>query len=131
MAATHDFILDQGSTWVRVLHCSNSAGTPVDFGVGASAKMQFRSVIGAADVLFEADCVVDSVAGTITATVLPIYTSAPAMDIFALKVGKVTENGVLRSGYISWYDLEVTFGDTTKIRVIEGKTCITPEVTLD
>ena len=130
MAAKHDFILDQGATWVRTFNCTKTDGTAVDFGAGASAKMQFRAYIGAPTNLFEAACVIATPAsGVIVATVLPAMSTA--VNLFQLESGKATENSVTKTGYMSVYDLEVTFGDTTKIRVVEGNTCITPEVTLD
>lgn len=132
MAATHDFALDQGSTWTRTLTCANSDGTPVDFGAGATAKMQCRAFIGAVDpALMEANCTVSD--GSITLEI--VATESTAVNVNTLDAGKITENGKAYSGYICYYDVELTWGtgpsEDNKTRIIQGRICINPEVTLD
>lgn len=133
MAAIHDFAMDQGSTWTRTLNCANSDGTPVDFGSGASAKMQVRAFIGAEDPIMEADCAVSSGDGTVVAVFTPEVSTA--VNVNTLDSGKIIENSKPYTGYICYYDLEITWGsgpsDGNKTRLIQGRICINPEVTLD
>lgn len=137
MASKHDFILDQGTTWTRTITCQKSDKTPVIFGTGATAKMQFRPFYGAPTALMTATCTVDTSTDWHTATGNIVVTVAPAdstaVNLNTLEQGTVTENGIKACGGICVYDLEVTFGSVNpgfKARLIEGHTCITPEVTL-
>lgn len=134
MAATHDFALDQGATFKRTLYCKNSDGTAVDFGTGAVVKMQCRAFIGATgDPIMEATCTVTPSSGQIDLLITPA--SSTAVSVATLDAGKVIENGTSYSGYICFYDVEVTWGSGpnsgNKTRIIQGRICINPEVTLD
>jgi hypothetical protein len=133
MAATHDFALDQGTDWARTLNCANSDGTPVDFGIGAYAKMQCRPFIGATgSPLIEATCTVTPSTGTIKVEIA--HADSSLVNVNTLDSGKITENGTIYNGYICYYDLEVTWGEGPSIdnvtRLIQGRICINPEVTL-
>jgi hypothetical protein len=128
MAATHDTIIEQGSTWTRVFYCKTSAGVVVDLS-GATCQMQFRPTVESSTVLFSASFDIDGPAGKITATVSPA--DSTAVNVTLLEQGKASEAGVTSKGGLAVYDLELTLPTPTPtiVRLVQGKAVITPEVT--
>ncbi len=117
-AGVYNLYVEQGSTYTRVFKWTTGGtgcnlGTPVDL-TGFTSKMQIRSNVSSATVLFEAstangNIVLGGTLGTITLTI-------PAADSAAWTF--VT--GV--------YDLELMMGvDAT--RLLQGKVAVSKEVT--
>ena len=113
-AGKHDFIIEQGATFSKVLTWKDSTGTPINL-TGYSARMQVRSSVEAASTIIELTTVnsritLGGVAGTITLNI-------SAADTTAL----TAESGV--------YDLELVSGANVVTRLLEGNVIISKEVT--
>jgi len=113
MAARLNLECEQGATFSRILVLKDSAGAVIDI-TGATADMQVRETVNAADVLVELSTtngriVVDGPNGKLTLT------------ISASDTASLTLNGV--------YDLKVTFLSGTVDRILEGEFVVDPQVT--
>lgn len=114
-AAHHNFLIEQGTTWHRVLEYQNPDTTPYVL-TGWTAVMQVRRRSGAAgDPVVELSTVgtgieLDGPAGTLTV-------SLTATETAALPAGR----------YV--YDLEIASPSNEITRLVEGAFIVDPEVT--
>lgn len=105
-AARHDFTIEQGATWRRVIEYQNPDGTPYPL-AGWTARMQIRERVGAADPLATLTPTVDGAAGTITI----VLSAAATADL---------PSGTAR------YDLELVAPSGDVTRLLQGSV---PQVT--
>jgi hypothetical protein len=113
MAARLNLECEQGATFSRILVLKDSTGAVIDI-TGATADMQVRETVNAADILVELSTtngriVVDGTNGKLTLT------------ISASDTASLTLNGV--------YDLKVTYLSGTVDRILEGEFVVDPQVT--
>jgi hypothetical protein len=113
-AATYNFEVEQGTTLVKPLVYKDSLGAPVNL-TGYSAKMQIRPSISSEEVLLELSTVNGKIVivpllGKLTLTMSPADTSA-------------------LTSRRARYDLEITAGDGSVTRLIEGEITVSREVT--
>ena len=113
-AASYDFEIEQGATLVKPIIWSDSTGAPVNL-TGCSARMQIRQSISSSEVLLELSSALNTLVITpATGTITMVFSAAT-------------------TAAITWsrakYDLEVTSGDGTVTRLIEGAISVSKEVT--
>lgn len=119
MAGNYDITIEQGATF-ELNFVVKSAGVAVDFGTGATARMQVRANPTTSAKLLD----LTSGAGDITVTPA---SGAVAVTVAAAVTAAMTSGGV--------YDIEVVFGSGgdkasgTVMRVLQGKATLSPEVT--
>ncbi|WP_396180133.1 hypothetical protein [Flavobacterium sp.] len=113
-AATYNFEIEQGATLARPIVWKDGNGVPVNL-TGYSAKMQVRQNTSSQEVLLE----LSTANGKITIT--------PLTGTITLIFGAAT------TAAITWkrgkYDLELTSGDGTVTRLIEGDINVSREIT--
>lgn len=113
-AATYDFEIEQGTTLLKPIVWKDSAGTAVNL-TGYSAKMQIRKSVSSDDVLLELSTTNSKLSITpLTGTITLIFSAATTAAIDWSR-GK--------------YDLELTSGDGTVTRLIEGEITVSKEIT--
>lgn len=113
-AATYDFEIEQGATLIKPIVWNDGNGAPVNL-TGYSARMQVRKNVAAADVLLELSTTNSKIQITpMTGTVTLVF-SATTTAAIDWSRGK--------------YDLEMTSGDGTVTRLIEGEISISKEIT--
>lgn len=108
-AAKHDFVVDQGTTWARVVEYQNADGSVAPL-VGYTARMQIRARASSTDPLLTLVPAVNGAAGSVTITISEAQTSA-------LPPGR------------SVYDLEIVAPNGDVTRLLEGSVLVTDEVT--
>lgn len=108
-AARHDFVVEQGTTWRRVLEYKNADGT-VFVLTGWTASMQIRQRHTSAAPLLALTPTVVGAAGTVTMLITSAQTSA-------LPTGRIV------------YDLELVAPSGEVTRLIEGSMLVDAEVT--
>lgn len=108
-AARHDFSVDQGATFSRVVAYQNPDGSVFPL-TGYTARMQVRQRHGSASPLLTLTPAVNGAAGTVTITMT-------AAETAALPPGRCV------------YDLELVAPDTSVTRLIEGALLVDAEVT--
>lgn len=113
MATRHDFVCDQGATFIASMTYLSTDGTPVDL-TGYTARMSIRKTVEDAEEIFQASTTnghitLGGVAGTVNINIAANHTSEfPAGD---------------------WlYDLELVTGATV-IRLVQGCFIVDPEIT--
>ncbi|QKZ15889.1 BppU family phage baseplate upper protein [Spirosoma sp. KUDC1026] len=111
MAGNHDFTIDQGTTWNRVVTIDQN-GAPVNL-TGFTARMQLRRTRSQPD--HDISLTTENGGLTINPTNGTITISMTA-----------DQTALLSDSYC--YDLETTSGDTVA-RWLQGKVTISPEVT--
>lgn len=115
-AATYDFEIEQGATRIVPLVWKDSSGNPVNL-TGASARMQVRRSAADTEVLLE------------------MSTSNSRISVAALegKINLIFSASVTAA--LKWrrgqYDLEVTSGDGSVTRLMQGEITVSPEITRD
>lgn len=112
MAETHDFNVDQGTTWNRQLVWNDADDNPVDL-TGFTARMQIRRDVQATGIDLSlttenGGITIDSPAGKVT-----MYATA-------------AQTALLAGTY--YYDLEMVSGDDVT-RLLQGKFILDREVT--
>lgn len=113
-AATYDFEIEQGTTLLKPIVWKDSNGTPVNL-TGYSAKMQVRQSAASPDALLEMSTVNGKIQITPSTGTIVLVFSATTTAAITWKRGK--------------YDLELTAGDGTVTRLIEGEITISKEIT--
>lgn len=109
-AARHDFVIEQGATWRRVIEYQNPDGTAFVL-TGWTARMQVRQRHTSADPpLLALVPVVDGPAGSVTVVVTAAQTAA-------LPAGGAV------------YDIELVAPSGDVTRLIEGSILVSAEVT--
>jgi zona occludens toxin (predicted ATPase) len=113
-AATYDFQLEQGATLLKPFVWKDSNGVAVNL-TGYTAKMQVRRNTSADDVLLE----LSTINGKLTIT--------PLSGMVTMVFSATT------TAAIDWtrgkYDLELTSGDGTVTRLLEGEITVSKEIT--
>jgi hypothetical protein len=113
MAATHNFVCEQGATFSRQITWLDSNGAPLDL-TGYTARMQVRATVDASSALFNltsgaGDITLGGAAGTITIAISATATAAVAAGCYV-------------------YDLELVDGATV-YRLLQGEFEVDAEVT--
>lgn len=113
-SSRHNFTIEQGATLMKPFIWKDSDGVPVDL-TGYTAKMQVRQSPQSGTVLLELSTsngriTLGGAAGTITLALTAAITAAIAW-----------RRGV--------YDIELTSGDGTVTRLLEGEIQVSKEVT--
>jgi len=112
MAETHDFHVDQGSTWNRQLIWNDADNNPVDL-TGFTARMQIRRDVQATGI----DLALTTENGGIS---IDIPTATITLSATA------AQTALLGGTY--YYDLEMVSGDEVT-RLLQGKFILDREVT--
>lgn len=115
-AANYDFEIEQGADKLKPFVWKDSNGTPVNLS-NYTARLQVRKSVSATDVLFEMSTANNRI--SIVAADGKVILAFKHADTSALtwKQGK--------------YDLELTSGDGTRTRLLQGTITISPEITRD
>ena len=124
-AAKYDIILQQGSDEIRTFTLMAPDGVPINLRT-CHAHCQVRDK-AEGEVLFTPTLELGDWEGWIKWTVAAEQTTG--MSFAGLKSQTITENGNTFTGPSAVYDLEVTYGDGTTQRVLQGNIIISPEVT--
>ena len=113
-AAVYNFFIEQGATFQKTITWKDSSGTAINL-TGYTARMQFRRVVSATEVLFSATSsngiiVLGGAAGTIAITI-PATTTEAFTFVDAV------------------YDLELQSSGGIVTRLMEGGVAVSKEVT--
>lgn len=112
--AQHDITIDQGATFELGLTWTDNAAVPVDM-TGATARMMVRR-------RHKDDTVLLSLT---SASGITINVATGRIDV----VATATLTAALPAPLTGVYDLEVEFDTGRVVRLVQGATIITPEVT--
>lgn len=112
-AATYNFTIEQGATLTKTF-VWNSGGSPVNL-TGYTAKMQVRASSASEEVLLELSSANNNIAITVATGTIVLTFSAVTTAAIAWRRGK--------------YDLELTSGDGTVTRLVEGVITVSREIT--
>jgi hypothetical protein len=113
-AATYDFEIEQGATLLKPIVWKDSSGEPVNL-TNYTARMQVRQSVSSADVLLELSTSNGKISLAPSTGTITLIFSATTTAAIAWKRGK--------------YDLELTSGDGTVTRLIEGQISVSQEIT--
>lgn len=112
MAATYDFQMDQGASWVYNLGIRDQDDNPVDL-TGASVVMQARTTLRSPIPLFS----VSTDTGEITLD--------PSEGLVSIAIPPAITAEVRQSGL---YSIVITYSSGEVERLLEGKLILQPEI---